>query len=86
LHEKNSYAIQLIDRFYNRITRKDFKEECLKFKTHAGAWEDVWKAMQEVRVKPEIDNPLVADRFPSGFETALDAEIIEVTKKANSLL
>lgn len=80
LHEKNSYAIQLIDRFYSRITLKDFKEECLKFKDHAGAWEDVWRAMQGSTVRGNI---LIAEIFPTGLETALEAEIIEVTNRAN---
>jgi len=80
LHAENLHAIELINRFYDKIMTNDFKKACDQFKFHVGQWEDVWRTKEGQTPSEGEEKPYRANPFPDEIETSLNAEIEKVKK------
>jgi hypothetical protein len=78
---ENSKAARLVEVHFGRIVRSGFQSACLDYLDHVKTWETAWTAMRAgVPVPPST--PMVAPRFPSELEVALQVELDEVRSRA----
>ncbi len=87
LQEQNHRGLTLIYQFYGKITLPHFRDACDEYISHAEEWKLVWEALKGQSPISETladSHNLLAPQFPAGFDEALDAEILEVKKRAGS--
>jgi hypothetical protein len=81
LVSENAKAAVLIESHPGWILRADFRQACFDYVDHVRTWEAVWTAMRAGLHVP-ASTALVAPRFPTEFDVALQQEIAEVSRRA----
>lgn len=85
LQRENQQGLELLARFYGRITLSEFRTASDKYIAHAKEWKIMWEALSGAGALPsslDSSGTLYAPQFPPELEPALQKELAEVRRRA----